>query len=457
MEVHQQIGPYEVIREIGRGGMGVVYLAREPEEGTLIALKVLPESCTADPDRLERFRREAATVMKVRHPNIVPIYSVGHADGTWFIAMKFIQGTPLDTLIYDRGRTRGSYVDDPTVVVSRPTAEEAGFEEIAVETELEKARLGPPISWIGESAFSISSVPDALGDPSGADEIATRSTEPGWIHRGVLIVEKVARALDYVHGHGIVHRDVKPGNIIIDECGEPWLVDFGLVRDLLARRGPRTEAIMGTFQYMAPEQASRHRDKADGRCDVYALGVTLYEIATLQRPFDGDDTVAILRAARKAPIPPRELNPRLTKSFERVILKAMARNPEARYQSGAELAHDLERLRTLGADAPDVGTSRLPIVGAFGTRSTQLVVAVVAMLFMVLGLAGYCIEGALEERRRIQDCREEADQLFDRGEYAAAAEGYRMYLSLGGGDVTTVLPRLKVCDDATPPPQPPPK
>jgi serine/threonine protein kinase len=283
VEVRQRMGPYEIVRELGRGGMGVVYLARERDEGTLIALKVLPRACEPE-DGLELFRREAATAMKVRHPNVVPIYSVGRVDETWFLAMKYIEGRTLDALIADRIR-------EPTPL------------------------------W------------------------AERS-ERDWVGPNVVIVEKIARALDHLHAQGIVHRDVKPANIIVDAGGEPWLLDFGLVRDLLARPRPKSDAVVGTFQYMAPEQWGRDRDRVDGRCDLYSLGAVLYEIVTLTRPFDGDDPEAIVRAAGRRPVPPRKLNPLVSRSFERVIRKAMARSPADRYQSGAALAEDLQRVRT---------------------------------------------------------------------------------------------------------------
>jgi hypothetical protein len=456
MGLIQQIGPYEIVREIGRGGMGVVYLAREPEEGTLVALKVLPENCHPDKEGLGRFRREAATVMKVRHPNIVPIYSVGSANGTWFIAMKFIEGTSLDNVIDDRFAAKTSRYDDRTVLLENPEEGEAVTAGV-VETTAEgralesQPRLGPPISWIGANPHgrrgpSLSYLCDApkTDEVKAEDDSVASSTEPAWVHQGVVIIEKVARALDYLHTQGIVHRDVKPGNIIVDKHGEPWLVDFGLVRDLLARRGPRTEGIVGTFQYMAPEQSGRNRHEAvDGRCDIYALGVTLYEIATLQRPYDGDDARAILRAARRPPVPPRKINPRVSKAFQDVILKAMERNPADRYQTGNALADELERLRTVGVQRPN--SSFFTRLRRFGGRNPRISAALIALVFLVIGLAGFCIDGALGSRRRMLDCRAEADRAFERRDFRTAADGYRLYLKLGGTD-DHVQSRLRACE-----------
>src|SRR5262245_9787637 len=220
MDVHQRIGPYEIVREIGRGGMGVVYLAREPDEGTLLAIKVLPGTCTNDPDRLDRFRREAATVMKVRHTNIVPIYSVGYASGTWFIAMKYIEGTPFDTLIDDRNATKTD-PGDGSAIPGMPvrTGSKGKATETDSGTEAEAARLGPPISWIEKPLTKFGPPVSFLTEAicTGADH-ESRTTEKEWVHRGVVYVEKIARALDYLHRQGIVHRDVKPGNIIIDDA-----------------------------------------------------------------------------------------------------------------------------------------------------------------------------------------------------------------------------------------------
>ena len=420
MDVPTRIGPYVILHEIGRGGMGIVYLTREPDESTLIALKVLPDTLRDDPSRLKRFQGEAATVMRVRHPHVVPIYSVGCADGVRFIAMKYIEGRSLDLLIRDQAMATAAARDDRGPAPARGPS----------------ARIGPPISCLNESPPGFGEVGPAIGCLS----------EPEWVHRAVGVVENIARALDHVHAQGIVHRDVKPANILIDRFGDAWLADFGLVGDLDAPTLSQSEGILGTAQYIAPEQIKGDRGRTDHRSDLYALGVTLYELVTLRRPFDGRDTSSTLCAvAREDPEPPRRFNPRLTHDLERMILKAMAKDPDDRYQTGNAFADDLRRVRTL----EPARASRLPVFGSlrrFGAKSPRLTAAIVFLVLLVLGLVESCVGGALRERQRLFDCRAEADRAFDRGDYGEAAESYRLCLKLGGGD-STVVQRLRSCQN----------
>jgi eukaryotic-like serine/threonine-protein kinase len=437
MEATSRIGPYEIVREIGRGGMGIVYLAREPLEGELLALKVLPETWSNDASRLERFQREAATVMKVRHPNIIPIYAVGRADGVRFIAMKYIEGKPLDQLIREQSvpDSAGEHdVDEP-----RPHGD---FVD----------QLGPPISWCRGGAVATAGPPigsvrhrPAAKPAAGPAEPVSRAAEPGWVYRSVVIVETIARALDHLHSRGITHRDVKPANIIVDGRGEPWLADFGLVRDLDTRVASEAEGLVGTVQYIAPEQILCSQSERDSRSDLYSLGVTLYELVTLRRPFDGGDPVSILHvAASEPPVPPRGLNPKLTGAFENVIQKAMAKDPDARFQTGNEFAEELRRLRSFAPKAHAVAGAAAPAPA--GRKDRRLLLALIFLLLLAVGLAEWCLHGALVERGRLRDCRTEADRAFEAGEWREAAAGYRVCLKLGVTDAT-ILQRLRFCED----------
>jgi serine/threonine protein kinase len=425
MEPPERIGPYEVLREIGRGGMGIVYLAREPDEGSLLALKVLPGDWTNDDTRLKRFQREAATVMKVPHPNIVPIYSIGRAGGVWFIAMKFIEGTSLDRLIHDHASEIATVRHQMTELSSR-TGPVMVDRQPPTVLECDPAPAAPCVA--------------------GTKDAGGPSTGPEWVYRSVQIVEKVARALAHVHGQGIVHRDIKPGNILIDKTGDAWLADFGLVREVDTSMS-QAEGILGTVQYMAPEQIKTGRTGADHRSDLYALGVTLYELVTLKRPFEGPDVTSTLFAvAREAPVPPRKLNPNLTDDLERVIQKAMAKDPDARYQTGTAFADDLRRVRTF----EPVLASRPPVFADLRRLGSNhpLVVAVTSFLVVVvMALAGYCVRNELREGRRLAECRAEADEAYGRGRFADAAESYRLYLRLGGDDAV-VRERLSWCREA---------
>lgn len=416
-----RIGPYDVQREIGRGGMGIVYLARETTTAKMVALKVLPREWTSDPVRLKRFRREALTAARVRHPNVVPMLAVGEFEGLHYLAMRYVPGTSLDVLIRDQAGAK-SASDEDTVVLERVSSSDAGG---AAHARPRRAAAGPRIQ------------------PAHTTPLKPVS-EPQWVYRGVRIVEKIARALGHLHQHGIVHRDVKPGNILIDQRGDPWLADFGLVRDLDAESMSDDEGILGTVQYIAPEQIERDRGQTDHRSDLYSLGVTLYELVTLRRPFDGRGTSSTLYAvAQEAPLAPRRINPGLSSDLEIVIQKAMAKNPDDRYQTGAEFADDLRRVRTFRP----VHVARASLwteIRNFCARSPLLAGAMVFALLSFVGMLEYGIYCELSDRRRLFETRAEADALFERGDLRDAAEGYRLYLKLGGRP-SAVNDRLAMC------------
>jgi serine/threonine protein kinase len=418
--IPKKLGPYEILREIGRGGMGIVYLAREEGADRLVALKVLPTAWTNDPVRLKRFQREAECVKKVRHANIVPIYDVGSDCGMRYIAMKYVEGTSLDMLIREQSGA-GLVPEEDTVLVRRRAQ--------AQEAEEPKDGSGD------------------LPDPADATPVIKPLSEPQWIYRAVRIVEKIARALAHLHEHGIVHRDVKPGNILMDQFGGAWLADFGLVRDADASSMSHMDGILGTVQYIAPEQIEGDRTRTDHRSDLYSLGVTLYELVTLRRPFDGRDPTSTLYAvAREAPEPPRKVNPKVPEDLERVILKAMAKDPDARYQTGSAFADDLRRVRTF----EPVRAARPPAFRGFRrlcARNPVLTAAAAALIVCFLALLQYCVYSEIRDRGRLVDCRAEGDAAFDASRFEEAADNYRLYLKLGGDDAG-VVERLRMCQEA---------
>jgi tetratricopeptide (TPR) repeat protein len=270
-----RLGDYRILREVGRGGMGVVYEAEQLSLGRRVALKVLPLASAMSARQLQRFHNEAQAAALLHHPNIVPVHAVGCEGGVHFYAMQFIDGRTLAEVIAElRCHQRGP----------------AAFEEVA--------RLGV----------------------------------------------QVALALEHAHQEGIIHRDIKPGNLLLDQRGNLWITDFGLARLHNDTSLTLSGDLMGTLRYMSPEQALGHPAAVDHRTDVYALGATLYELVSLCPVFDGRDRQELLRQiAEEEPRPPRRLNKTVPTELETIVLKALAKDPTQRYATARELAGDLER------------------------------------------------------------------------------------------------------------------
>jgi serine/threonine protein kinase len=300
-----QLGDFRLLLEVGRGGMGVVYDAVQISLNRRVALKVLPFAAAIDDRQLQRFKNEALAAAQLRHENIVPVYSVGCERGVHYYAMQFIEGQSLAALIASlRGQGSGVRGQQTERLASRSTV-----------------RLTPD-SW---------PLTPELGSRRYFD----------WVAR---LGRQAAAALEHAHQAGIVHRDVKPGNLLLDFRGQLWVTDFGLA---LVSGDPgvtRTGEMLGTLRYCSPEQALARRGVVDHRSDVYALGATLYELITLKPIFEGRDRNELLRQiADEDPAPPRAIVPSLPAELETVVLKALRKEPSERYACAQDLADDLER------------------------------------------------------------------------------------------------------------------
>jgi serine/threonine-protein kinase len=263
----QTLGPYEILGEIGRGGMAIVYKALDPRLGRPVALKVLMPQLTTDPAFVERFQREAKMAGRLQHPNIVTIYDVGEIRGTYYIAMQFLDGQTLQQIIANG---------------------------VALPLDETKA-----------------------------------------------IVAQVADALDYAHSQGVVHRDIKPTNIMVGRDGRVTLTDFGIARAAEDSRLTGTGQMIGTPHYMAPEQVQV--GAADRRTDVYALGIVLFEMLTGRVPFQATTPLAVLhKQAYEPPPSPRSFNPALPVSVEGVLQVALAKDPQQRFRSAGQMVRALE-------------------------------------------------------------------------------------------------------------------
>jgi serine/threonine protein kinase/Flp pilus assembly protein TadD len=323
------LGDFRLIREVGRGGMGVVY---EAEQGSLkrrVALKVLPFAATLDPKQLARFRMEAQAAAGLHHSNIVPIYAVGCERGTYFYAMQFIDGQTLAAVVR---RLRQPARPQPAPERPGPSAREAAVAERPT-TAYAKAPGYPP--------------PD--GRPSTVP-VAALSTEDGrrssveYFRSVAQLGVQAAEALDYAHQLGVVHRDVKPANLLLDGQGRLWVTDFGLARVQSEASLTATGDLVGTLRYMSPEQALGKRAPIDHRTDVYSLGATLYELLTLRPAFGGNDRQELLhQIASEEPVRPRRLERSIPAELEIIVLKAIEKRPQDRYATAQELADDLRR------------------------------------------------------------------------------------------------------------------
>src|SRR5947209_6147985 len=281
-------GRYRIQRKLGAGGMANVYLAEDQELGRRVAIKILNERHANDDQFVERFRREAQNAAALAHPNIVSIYDRGEAEGTYYIAMEYLEGRSLKELIVGRGAA--------------------------------------PISVAIDYARQILS------------------------------------ALRFAHRNGIVHRDIKPHNVLVDGEGRVKVTDFGIAR---AGASQMTEAgsIVGTAQYLSPEQAKG--TAVDQRSDIYSLGIVLYELLTGTVPFTGDTPVEIaMKHISETPAPPSERRPDVPHDLDLVVIRALAKDPADRYQSAEEMDADLERVARGVAVARETEESATQILSA---------------------------------------------------------------------------------------------
>jgi serine/threonine protein kinase len=288
-----RLGDYQILHELGRGAMGVVYLADDPKLRRRVALKVLRHHLTLEARHVSRFEREARLAARLRHPNVVAIHSVGEQDGHHFIAMDYLQGPTLAGVIQQLAN-----------LPSSPTA-----------ADLAKATNNQDL------AGCLSYV-----------EAAVRCLLP------------IFSALSAAHDAGLVHRDVKPSNILFDRNGNIAIADFGLAKGEGDVGLTLSGEPVGTPYYMAPEQVAVAAKTTDARTDVYSLGVTLFELLTLRRPYEAPSFSELVNQILSYPTPhPRQYNKNIPKNLERVVLCAIAKNPESRYASIAPFAEDLER------------------------------------------------------------------------------------------------------------------
>ncbi len=315
----RKLGQYSILRELGRGGMGVVYLAKDERLGRAVALKILPRYPGSGGRAHQRFEREIRALASLHHPNIVPVYDGGVIDGVAYCAMEYVEGNSLARMIRALISLDVGTPELDTSHLALAHAERDDEREQRPAEVPERVLSGPRPA-----------LPDTWG----------RS----YVEAICRVVVQVARALQHAHEHGIVHRDVKPSNVLVQGDGTARLIDFGLAHVESEARLTMTGDFAGTPCYVAPEQVQDDNASVTVRTDVYALGVTLYELLTLRVPFQGKSAQDVLRQiVSRDPQLPRSLNARIPRDLETICLTAMEKNPARRYGSAAELADDLGR------------------------------------------------------------------------------------------------------------------
>jgi serine/threonine protein kinase len=347
----ERLGDYRILREVGRGGMGIVYEAEQESLGRHVALKVLPSHALIDEKYLQRFQREARAAAKLHHTNIVPVYGVGHDDGLHYYVMQFIQGLALDEVLDELKRLRRSRQEPATTEDASPAKRSAPVSDIsAVEvahalltgdfTSASREAPLPPPPLGGEGSGVRGSDSSVHLPGSSGHSSLSESGRQYWLSVARIGIQ-VAEALAYAHGQGTLHRDIKPSNLLLDTHGTVWITDFGLAKEADSGDLTHTGDLVGTLRYMAPE---RFAGQSDPRSDLYGLGLTLYELLTLRPAFEVSDRNRLIALVqREEPPRPRKLCPEVPRDLETIVLKAIAKEADHRYATASALAEDLKR------------------------------------------------------------------------------------------------------------------
>tara|TARA_R110002072_G_scaffold173600_1_gene328241 strand:- start:41723 stop:45088 length:3366 start_codon:yes stop_codon:yes gene_type:complete len=488
-----KLGDFRIIREIGRGGMGVVYEAEQMSLGRRVAIKALPLLSVSQPELVKRFQREARTAARLHHTNIVPVFGVGEAEGFHYYVMQLIDGIGLDTFtgdhtgtasdsvasqlmteldgLTDQGQSqslaslvpgqnpdRKGDVDNSASTVSVATAksipvvpansdeQSSGLSNLINDhsTSLSIPSL-PKVEDDGCDSGDVSSATGfasvatspagssgstdvASGTPSGllpntestASETAKQAGSDTPVPDGLSIAQIVeigiqaADGLHYAHAQGTLHRDIKPGNLMLDGNGVVWVTDFGLAKAMEGDDITHTENVVGTVRYMAPEQ---FRGNTDSRSDIYSLGITLYELVTRKRAWSATSRSGLINEIMGGHLAPlRKIVAHIPRDLETVILKATAPDVKHRYQTAGELAEDLRRF---AADRPILArrAGSLEKLWRWGRRNPvvaglSLATALSLTMFAVAAAVGYTAER--DQRKRAEETSDLALEALDR-------------------------------------------
>ncbi len=413
--IGEKLGDFQILREIGSGGMGVVYLAKQVSLDRNVALKVLPRHLSFSPQRLARFQREAIAAGRLSHPNVVPVFAVGEQDGVHFFAMEYIDGQSLSEIISE-------------------------MKSLPLEDALDHL-----LRWGKGEEEGRASTPG-----TGLDRRAILASGLSGIAVAAGIGLRVAQALADAHEQGIIHRDIKPSNILLDHFGTPLVADFGLAKEEGAGDLSVTGDLLGTPYYMAPERITGPSSSIDARADIFSLGVTLYELLTLTRPFEAETAQEVMKLiTHREPRPIRKIAGHVPRDLETIVMRALEKDPDRRYKKAIHLAADFQNFLELRPIlARPIGTIERILRGIKRNPAPSLAAA----LFISLIVGGPIVFGIQERaaRRAIEEEKEHVIEQRNRAENErdqktrALERSLGLYLSAQSAALTSNHPSLSL-------------
>lgn len=437
---NQSLGDFRIIRQIGRGGMGVVFEAQQLSIRRRVALKVLPLASLIDHRALQRFKNEVSAVATVEHPNIVPVYSVGEERGIHYYAMKLINGQSLAAVIRAlRARAdRDEHLSGEAI--QQAISSMAAADDVADAATVDSPQVPyspfrdtpqhpsppfgdrpqlPPSPPLRDTPQVPSPLLRGRGQGEGeqgegaevlpATAVETRARarsstvrrigDATYFRNVARLIQQAAEALQHAHDHGIIHRDIKPGNLLLDAQCQLYVTDFGLARIETSAGVSMTGDVLGTLRYMSLEQIQANRQIVDHRTDVYSLGATLYELLTLQPMWSGDNKSELIRQiSLEEPVRPRKLNPAIPTDLETIVIKATNKVPDERYDSANSFAKDL--LCVLACKPIMARRPTIPQrIAKWTRRNPGVMWSTVASLLVIIALMGIVIYQARETQR----------------------------------------------------------
>jgi serine/threonine protein kinase/WD40 repeat protein len=410
LEEGRRVAGYRIVRELGRGGMGIVYEAVHVGLDRPVALKVLGTQAAPDSSGRRRFLNEAKTAAGLHHTHIVPVFDVGQVGGLCYYAMQRIEGSGLDRVLRIMRRDRPVAAGSTLGSGARKTGFSPAPRSLPARSRSRPDDISLALSGLGDDTRSWRGGVDVGGgsawrtrEPVDQPPAFTPPRGSAYYRWVAEVGQQAAEALAHAHQRGVIHRDIKPSNLLVDARGMVWVADFGLARRLADPSQTQFDSLLGTPRYMSPEQA--RTGAIDGRADVYSLGATLYELVTLRPPFDGQSAAELIEQIQtREPARPRRFDPRVPLDLETILLKALAKRPDDRYESADALAEDLARFL---AHEP-VKARRIGPVGRlvrFAQRHPSLTAVSTTAAALVISTATYAYVRVARERDRAEQAQ----------------------------------------------------